>query len=66
MGIHIPYKFPINWGAKELLGVSQPNDSYVVIGKDQPNMGYKFQEQCYGFFWVMIWSFYGYYMVNDG
>ena len=26
-GVHIPYIFPIQWGAKELLRVSQPSNS---------------------------------------
>ena len=28
-GIHIPYIFPIRWGAKELLRVSQPSNSLL-------------------------------------
>ena len=31
MGIHIPYIFPIKWGAKELPRVTQPNDSLEIL-----------------------------------
>ena len=30
-GIYIPYIFPIQWGAKELLRVSQPSQNLIVI-----------------------------------
>ena len=32
MGIHISYAFPVQSGAEELLRVSQPNDSYIILG----------------------------------
>ena len=30
--VQIPYIFPIKWGAKELLRVSEPNDSWGRVG----------------------------------
>ena len=35
---------------------------WLLDGNDQPNMGYKFQEQCYGFWgydMVILWLLYG-------
>ena len=28
--IHLPYIFPMRWGAKELLGVSQPSNRFIT------------------------------------
>ena len=33
-GIHIPYIFPIKWGAKELLRVSEPSNRLRDLGRN--------------------------------
>ena len=39
-GIHIPYIFPIEWGAKELIRVSQPSNSSGYVKIANWNMGH--------------------------
>ena len=56
-GIHIPYIFPIQWGAKELLRVSQPSNSQDHLFWLQLLKGSEGAAKCQPYFRGLPWDF---------